>query len=157
MIPALRFSEILESIKTDVNAAIDDSKLKIAHVIIAVTEAQLPKKLSDKKGILLVAYLPPANSDIQTADNYSEDNHCLLFVVEKREPSKYNDEKELTHFDAMQKIMREVKKWILAHGLNGDTDEPETLSKPFRTEWEHQIYGNYNGLSISFDLKDFEL
>lgn len=157
MIPALRFFELLTSIKTEVNTALADSALKIDQVVVGVTEVQLSKKLNDKKGVLLVGYLPTSNSDIQTADNYSEDNHCLLFIMEKREPSKYTEEKELKHLDDMQKIMREVKQWILSHGFNGDTGEPETLSKPFRTEWEHQIYGNYNGLSISFDLKDFEL
>jgi len=51
-----------------------------------------------------------------------------------------------------------VKEWILNHGLNSSEDDGgETLAKTIRTEWEYQIYGGFNGMSISFDLKDFSL
>lgn len=158
MIPALRFNDILSNLQSDVNVDLDDSGLSIAHIIVAVSDSQIGKKVSGKSGVLLIAKMPSATSDIRTVDDYSEDNQCLIFVLEKQEPSTTTDQKELEHYAKVQRIMRAVKEWIMNHGLNdGQDNETETLSKPFRTEWENQVYGNFNGLSLSFDLKDFEL
>ena len=86
--------------------------------------------------------------------------YCLIFLLEKVEIGKVKDATEREHYAKMQSIMALVKEWFLNHGLNNDgaeSDGTETLGKPFRTEWEYQIYGNFNGLSIGFDLKDFSL
>ena len=132
--------------------------LVISSIFIAATDAQVSTKVTDKKGVILVAKMPPSTSDIQSADDYSEDNQCLLFILERQELAGSTQEKQLIHYDRMQRIMKAVKSWILEHGLNNDQDDgEETISKPFRTEWEYQVYGNFNGLSLGFDLKDFSL
>jgi len=185
MIPINRFHDLLEALQAHVNAElspgnwtlkdglwIDDGHFDddaewtdlptpgkmIDHIIESVTEAQAQKKIADKKGIVLVSKMAPADSDIQSIDDYSENNHCLIFILEKVEPGKVKDATEREHYAKMQDLMSLVKEWFLNHGLNSsENDGIETLGKPFRTEWEYQIYGNFNGLSIGFDLKDFSL
>ena len=158
MIPASRFKALLDQLHEDVNLELAPLDLSISHVVITATDSQVVKKVSGKSGVILVAKMPPSTAEIRTVDDYSEDNQCLIFVLEKQEPSNATDQKELEHYDKVQRIMRKVKEWILNHGLHdGSDDETETLSKPFRTEWEYQVYGNFNGLSLGFDLKDFEL
>lgn len=158
MISALRFKDILDQLREEVNLELDSLNLSIDHVVVAATDSQVVKKVSSKSGVILVAKMPPATADIRTVDDFSEDNQCLFFILEKQEPSNVTDQKELEHYDKVQRIMRQVKEWIMNYGLHdGSDDETETISKPFRTEWEYQVYGNFNGLSLGFDLKDFEL
>ena len=154
MIPILRYKEFLEGVYQKVNAL---HEKKINKTIFAPTESSLIKKLSDASGLILAVKFPDTDSDISSADEYAEANHCLLFLLEKVDPGKFSSEKEMVHFGKIQEIMRSVKELILEAGLNGNIGGDETLSKPFRTEWEYQIFGGFNGLSISFDLKDFRL
>lgn len=131
---------------------------RIDHIFLSATEAHLTKKISDKSGIVLAVKMPDADSEIRTADDYSENNHCLFFLIEKVNPGSMDDSIERGHYAKIQRIMTLIKDWILAHGLNGSLDDGgETLSKSIRTEWEYQVYGGFNGMSIGFDLRDFSL
>lgn len=154
MIPLLRYTAFLKGVLESVNTR---HEKKINKTIFAPTESSLIKKLSDVSGLVLAVKFPDSDSDISTADDYAEANHCLLFLLEKVDPGKFSATKELEHFEQIQQVMRSVKEMILEAGLNGNIGDDETLSKPFRTEWEYQIFGGFNGLSISFDLKDFRL
>jgi hypothetical protein len=154
MISPLNFFETLQDIQQSFNNVTED--LSISEVKVAVSEAHMIKKISNISGIFICAKLPPATSSITSADNYFEDNHCLLFVLEKREPASVTDTDELEHYEKLQGVMRYVKDYFLNHGLTiGDNDE--TLNKDFRTEYEYQIFGNFNGFSVSFNMKDFNL
>lgn len=154
MISILRFDAFISQAVDAVNAF---ALTQIKSVKLSPTESALIKKLSDTSGLVLAVKFPDADSNISSIDEYNEANHCLLFLLEKVDPGKFSKQKELEHYDNIQKVMQKVKEFILESGLNGSLDEGETLSKPFRTEWEYQIYGGFNGLSISFDLKDFRL
>lgn len=181
MIDITRFNEMLLELQSDVNNRIDQSKLafkkgywvydalnasvdknsegkQIDHIIISPTEGHIVKKLKDRKGICLAVKMADADSSIESEDNYSEQNHQLFFLIEKCNPADFTDQLEREHYQKMQYVMRLVKEYLKSIGLNGDAcGGNETLSKPFHTEWEYNIYGGFNGLSISFDLQDFRL
>ena len=130
----------------------------IDHILISPTESHLIKRLSDKKGIVLAVKMPDADANVEDSDNYSEMNHQLFFLLEKIDPGTHNDTVETAHYAKMQAIMKLVKEYALDHGLSSITrDGDELLAKPFHTEWEYQVYGGFNGISVSFDLQDFEL
>jgi len=130
----------------------------INHILLSPTESHIIKKLSDRKGICLAVKMADSDSNIGSVDNYSEQNHQLFFILEKCGPGDFTDQTEREHYAKMQYITRLVKEYLLNHGLNGiDCGGDETLSKPFHTEWEYQIYGGFNGLSISCDIEDFRL
>lgn len=181
MIDITRFNEMLLELQAEVNSNIDASTLTykngywvydpinasndgtndgkgIDHIILSPTESHIVKKLSDKKGICLAVKLADADSNIESTDNYSEQNHQLFFIIEKCNPGDFTDQTEREHYQKLQIVMRLVKEYLKQIGLNGmDCGGDETLSKPFHTEWEYQTYGGFNGLSISFDLQDFRL
>lgn len=181
MIDITRFNELLLDIQNYVNQKMDVSKLSykkgywvydalhsssegtstgkgIDQIIISPTETHIIKKLSDKKGICLAVKMADSDSVMQSTDNYWEQNHQLFFVIEKCNPGDFTSQTEREHYAKMQEITRLVKEYMKDHGLNGTSCQgDETLSKPFHTEWEWQIFGGFNGLSISFDLQDFRL
>jgi hypothetical protein len=155
MIPIIRFHEMLLDLQADVNSLEDAPPIE--QVIVSPTEAHLVHKLKDSSGIVLAVKMADSDTDIKSPDNYSENNHCLFYLLEKVDPGEHDNRRERDHYAKMQHIAKLVKEWLLEQGLNGNLCAgDETLSKPFRTEWEYQ-YEGHNGLSISFDLKDFSL
>lgn len=131
----------------------------IDHVEIAATESHLLKKLNGLNGIVLGVKMPDTDGKIDSVDNYSEDNNMLVFVLEKIADGILTKEMELQHYAKLQMVMKLVKEYFLESGMNAlmPDDEQPTLSKPFRTEWEFNQFGGFNGLSVSFDLEDFSL
>lgn len=181
MIDITRLHEMLLELKADVNSQIDQSKLSfkkgywvydplhnstegilegkgIDQIIVSPTESHIVKKLKDSKGVCLAVKMPDSDFGIDTVDNYWEENHQLFFLLEKCNPGDFTDQTEREHYQKMQIIMRLVKEYLKNIGMNGvGCGGEETLSKAFHTEWEYQTFGGFNGLSISFDLRDFKL
>jgi hypothetical protein len=130
----------------------------IDSILISPTESHLGKKIKDRAGIVLAVKMPDADTEYESIDNYSEHNHQLWFLLEKINTDSVKDATERMHYTKMQSINRLVKQYIIEHGMNTTYyDGEETLSKPFRTEFEYQVFGGFNGVSTSFDLQDFEL
>lgn len=184
MIPVNRFHEMLLELQADVNKQInrgqwilkngywiddgvwiDDGKYPtgpeygrmIDEIVVSPTEQHLVHKLKDTRGIVLAANMAGADTEFKSDDNYSEMNHCLFFLLEKIDPGSHDNALERKHYAKMQSIMTLIKEWLFKRGLYGNIcGGDETISKPFNTEWEYQYIG-HNGLSITFDLKDFSL
>lgn len=131
----------------------------IDHIEIAATEGHLMKKISGLNGIILGVKMPDTDGKIDSVDNYSEDNNMLLFVLEKIADGSLSKETELQHYAKLQRIMKLVKEYCLESGMNAlmPDDEQPTISKAFRTEWEFNQFGGFNGLSTSFNLEDWSL
>lgn len=159
MIPITRLYEMLMELQAESNIKHSDPDYQIKHLILSPIESHLIKKIGDKTGIILAVKLPDADSKIKDVDNKSEENHMLMFLLEKQDPGNVDDNKERIHYAKMQTVMSFIKDWIANRGLNGNIcGGDETLSdKAFHTEWEYQTFRNLNGLSITFDLKDFSL
>lgn len=161
MIAIKSYKTFLDTLIESVNAAIDayNSELPdvlvphIAKYIITVNEAHAIKKLKDAAGVVLVARMYDADTKTDgTTDNYSELNHQLLYVIKKTTASELTETAELDEYAKYQHITSLIKEYILERKVC-DT----RMDKPFHTEWEYNVFGGYNGLSISFDLKDFAL
>ena len=135
------------------SASIDLMCPLIEKAITTVNEAHAIKKLKDSAGVILVAKLYDADTKTDgTTDNYAELNHQLLYVIKKTTASQMTEAEENEEFARYQKITSLVKTYILDRKVC-DT----RMEKPFHTEWEYNVFGGYNGLSISFDLKDYAL
>lgn len=152
MIPIKQYREMIEEIAVNINNAADDTdKKKIDGVILAVQEDQLIKKLKDKKGTFLAGNVPGAKI---TNDGYIESKgKGLLFLIRKIAAGSESDEKEMNTFQDLQDIAREVIKWIMEPG-SYMCDNYIEKAEQIQVEWEYNIYGGWNGLSISFNLKD---
>ena len=185
MISLIRFNLFLSKLQTIVNEGIDDELFvfqdgvwiyngnvsdgiseggtvgkKIDHIVIAATESNLVKKIKDLDGVILALKMPDTDTEMESVDNYWEMNHQLLFLLEKINDGQLKPDSETFHYAKIQYIMKLVKEYMLSCGLNGwslSESNDETLAKPFHAEWEYNQFGGFNGMSVSFDLKDFSL
>lgn len=149
MINILRYREILAELRARINKR---SEMKIDGVILAVSDKHLTKKLRDQAGFFLCANFPDAESK-GNADNYNEDNRLLLFLLEKVPAGDETDEAEITHYARMQNVMYILKDEIRDMDfVCGEISGGEDIN----TEWEYDVFGGFNGLSIGLKLTDYD-
>lgn len=149
MINILRYREILAELKARINAR---TETHIDGVIIAVSDKHLTKKLRDQTGLFLCSNYPDAESKGET-DNYRENNRLLLFLLEKVAAGDETEEEEMTHYARIQEVMQVLKEEI--REMDFVCGEIST-GKDISTEWEYDVFGGFNGLSIGLNLTDYD-
>lgn len=135
-----------------IQAVNKQTKTPIAGVKLAVNEAHMIKKLKDKEGIWLCANYPDANLT-GDYDNSEEQNKLLLFLIEKVSSGQHDDEDEILHYAKMQHLMALLKEQLLSTDTECIDLHPDDN---MRTEWEFDIFGGFNGLSLSLNMKDYD-
>ncbi|MDR0939915.1 MAG: hypothetical protein LBN29_11320 [Mediterranea sp.] len=149
MINITEFSELLAELRQRVNAGSDRP---IDGVVLAVSEKHLVKKLKDRAGLLLCANYPDA--DLRgTPDGHTERNHLFLALLEKAPAGGSTDGEEMSRYASVQRVARLLKRELLAmdfvcHRLDG--------AEEIRTEWEYEVYGGFNGISLGLTLSDHD-
>jgi hypothetical protein len=166
MIPVNELNEMLIELKAAVNIRLFDTDVdfiapsvnpEIKSIVLSPNEAHLIKTLKDKPGVILAVQLAPSDTDVKNEDNYSEHDNELFYILEKVDPGRMSDKEERNHYAKLQLVMQFVKDYLFERGVNGNVcGGNEKVSKPFHTEWEYQVYGGFNGLSVSFKLENFQ-
>ena len=77
----------------------------------------------------------------------------VLFLLEKVPSGSQSDEDELAHYAALQQLMLALRNRLMASPFVCD-DEMQIVSG-LTIEWEYDIFGGWNGLSIGFKLQDY--
>ncbi len=150
MINIKRYREWLLELKEKLNRGSED--VKVDGVVLAVHEGHIIRKLRDRRGIWLCAKYPDAQVN-GGADTFSTDNQVLLFLLEKVPSGQHSDEEELAHYASLQTLMDSLKAELLDGRLM--CDDSVRLTSSLTIEWEYDIFGGWNGLSVSFKLEDF--
>lgn len=149
MINILKYREILVELKNKINVRVET---QIAGVVIAVSDKHLIKKLKDRTGLLLCANYPDAESK-GGVDNYRDDNRLLLFLLEKVPAGDETDEEEMKHYARIQAVMQVLKEEVRDMDfVCGEISGGDEIS----TEWEYDVFGGFNGLSIGLKLTDYD-
>lgn len=149
MIDILQYREILAELREKVN---QKSEEQIEGIVMAVREGHMVKKLKDRTGIQLCANYPDAQMN-GTFDNHSDRNKVLIFLLEKVPSGQQTDEAELQHYARIQRMMRILRDALLENdAFCGELRSGDDLL----TEWEYDICGGWNGLSIGLDIEDFD-
>ncbi len=160
MIQITAFKEFFEAAIIWANAKADSEITggkTISSLVMAVEENHLIKKVKDKAGIILAIKYPSADSQ-GDEDNYSERNKCLIFCITKWDPGKTTDQDEANNYAVLQEFTMQIKNYLITSDKGpGICGIENGLYSGFRTEWEYNIFGGYNGLSVSFDLRNFTL
>jgi len=148
MIPVRDYDTYCRSLVTRI-PDIDDYAL-------VVSEDHLVKKLKDKTGIILAAVIPSADPSSPDPDNLKEYNICYIFVVDKPDHTNVTDNSELTSYENLQNAITDVKERMLADKV--DTSMECTLmhrldEDSLHTDPEYNIFGGYNGYSLSFRVE----
>lgn len=125
---------------------------------LAVTEQQLINLLKDQGGIVVAGNIPGA--DITQANSwYQSEGECLLLVLEKMPEDYQGMEQEFERYAVLQRLMTEIVRILTnADGFDRFCDKGKMdYSRPLVVEWEYNTYGGFNGLSVTFRLKDGEV
>lgn len=147
MIEIRRYREWLIELKESINQEAEDARIE--SIAMAVHEGHMLRKLKDRRGVVLCAKYPDAKTT-GDVDNHSSDNDILLFVLEKVPSGQHDDEDELAHYARLQELTDALLQQLLdGEAMCGDGVPGET----FNVEWEYDIFGGWNGLSVSFKLK----
>lgn len=149
MINIQRYREMLIELKERVNA---ESETQIDGVSVAVSEKHLVKKLKDSTGLMLCANYPDAVSQ-GGKDNYHEQNKLVVFLLEKVSSGQETDEEELLHYARIQRVMQRMKAELRElSSLCGEIDGAKNMT----TEWEYDVFGGWNGMSVGLNLDDYD-
>lgn len=149
MIDIQKYREMMLELKERVNAV---SKTKIDSVVIAVCEKHLVKKLKDREGVVLCSNYPNSSSS-GDEDNYRDENTMFLFLLEKVPSGQENDEEELLHYASIQRVMQLLKTQLREMDfMCGDVSGADNIT----TEWEYDVFGGWNGLSVALKLNDYD-
>lgn len=125
---------------------------------LAVTESQLVNLLKDQAGIVVAGNIP--GSEISNGSGWFQSrNECLLAVLEKMPRDYQGKEEEFSRYAKLQQLMLEIIKLLTnADGFDRFCDKGQMdYSQGLNVEWEYNEYGGFNGLSVTFRLKDSNL
>lgn len=151
MIDILQFRELCVEIRSEADALLAENGFDcVDNLILAVREEHLVKKLQKASGISLCFSFPDAQA-VGEEDNYQDRQKGYIFVVDRVSPGQNNDEAELLSFRKLQRVMlavREVLRQFYSDCLSVIPEES------YKIEWEYQIFGGVNGLSMGFTFNN---
>lgn len=151
MIDIVKFREILLELRARTNLASGEER--ITGVAMAVREGHMIKKLKDKEGIWLCANYPDA-TDTGNTDMHSSQNRVLLFLLEKVASGQHTDEEELLHYARLQRLFLLLRDEL--RNRESYCGEFASNGADMKIEWEYDIFGGWNGLSVSINLEDYD-
>lgn len=147
MINILQFRELCIELQHKVNDICDD---KIDYVAMAVREEHIVKRLQNKKGIVMCVSYPDAQSS-GTEDNYTDTQQVFFFIVQRLAPGQLDDETEIATYATLQDIMLNLREVIREYYSECMDIIPE---ESYKIEWEYQIFGGVNGLSMGVTFQN---
>ena len=150
MININRFTEMLAELMAAVNNQATQGKL--AGWLVCVNEGHAVKKLKDKPGVWLVAKDPDALTT-GNEDDLTNSNEVLLFLIEKVPSGSQSESAEQLHYAKMQGLYGLLRAEILS-GRHFCKDM--RAGSELKEEWEYDIFGGFNGISVSFNLDTYD-
>ena len=147
MIPISRFREWCIELMNEVNAG----KIRIEHLIMGVEEGHIVKKLKDKRGVCLCVNYPDATGSGEN-DNETDVQPVYFFIVEKVSAGSLTDDAEMLHYGKLQDITRLLRSTV-RNDASGNCLGVE-IDLNDKIEWEYQIFGGFNGLSLGIKITD---
>lgn len=125
----------------------------IDHVVLAIDDAHLVNLLKDKKGIILCGNIP--GFELQRYGGMLSTSNCVLFLVEKMSKDHQGSDNEFRRYQHLQLIMTELIRQIDGDYLQQTMcDLGLQRLADLNIEWEYNIFGGFNGISLGFRLRD---
>ena len=87
-------------------------------------------------------------------DEYIRKCDIVLFLLEKVPSGQQSDEDELAHYASLQQLMLALRDILMDSPFVCDNEMQVTSD--LTIEWEYDIFGGWNGLSIGLKLQDYE-
>lgn len=127
--------------------------ISFAKVVPAMNEGQLITLLKDLSGILLCGNVPGAEL---TKGTYVESEaQCILYILEKSPKDRQGTDWEFDRFAVTQHLMSKLCEILLGRDAFTMLCESGQMAVgPLNVEPEYNIYGGFNGWSVTFKLPD---
>ncbi len=134
-------------------AAEERSGVDVGKIRLAVTESQLINLLKDQAGIVVAGNIPGA--EIGNNGFFLSSGECILYVIEKTPEDRQGTDWEYDEYARMQQLMAAIVRLLTGEDFQEFCDKGEVdFSRPIVVEWEYNIWGGFNGQSVTFRLKD---
>lgn len=123
------------------------------HSMLVATENHIIKRLADKEGTVLAMTYPSVDDVSKGIDNVADVDTIFLWAIEKINPSDVDETSEPIHFEKMRLIISDIKDYLRDKKLEGCNILQYINENSFHIDPEYQIFGGWNGYSLSFTLK----
>lgn len=130
------------------------SGVHVDKIRLAVTESQLVTLLKDQPGVIVCGNIP--GMDLSSSGSYwLSEGECLLMVLERMSDDHQGTSLEYHEYARLQQLMQQLVRLLIGEDFQEFCDKGEVdTSRPLTVEWEYNQYGGFNGLSVTFRLKD---
>lgn len=149
MIDIKAFREYISELVYETNQELEN---KIEHIVLSVNESHMTKKLQNKSGVCLCVSYPDAQA-VGQPDNAKDSQQAFIFVCQRVSPGQLDEEGELALYSELQHIMLVFRDFL--RGAENDCVDiiPE---ESYKIEWEYQIFGGLNGLSMGLKFTNYD-
>ena len=158
MIEVNLYRQFMAELATKVAKAFNDEfhpqpDISFAKVVPAMNEGQLITLLKDLSGILLCGNVPGAEL---TKGTYVESEaQCILYILEKSPKDRQGSDWEFDRFAVTQHLMSKLCEILLGRDAFTMLCESGQMAVGhLNVEPEYNIYGGFNGWSVTFKLPD---
>lgn len=129
-------------------------EVRVDKIRLAVSESQLVTLLKDQAGIVVAGNIPGMELSYPASFWLSE-GECLLAVLERMPDDYQGTSHETDEYARLQRLMNQIVRLLIGEDFQEFCDKGEVdFTRPLNVEWEYNQYGGFNGLSVSFRLKD---
>lgn len=127
--------------------------ISFAKVVPAMNEGQLITLLKDQAGIVLCGNVPGA--ELTKGTFIESEAQCILYILEKSPKDRQGSDWEFDRFAVMQHLMSKLCEILMGQDAFMMLCESGQMSVDhLNVEPEYNIYGGFNGWSVTFKLPD---
>ena len=133
------------------------SDVEVGKIRLAVTEKQLVNLLKDQPGVIVAGNVPGMDLSY-SASFWLSEGDCLIEVLERMSDDYQGTSREFDEYARLQRLMQQIVRLLIGEDFQEFCDKGEVdFSRPLTVEWEYNIHGGFNGLSLAFRLKDRQI
>ena len=127
--------------------------LYFSKVVPAMNEGQLITLLKDQAGIVLCGNVPGA--ELTKGTFIESEAQCILYILEKSPKDRQGSDWEFDRFAVMQHLMSKLCEILMGQDAFMMLCESGQMKVDhLNVEPEYNIYGGFNGWSVTFKLPD---
>lgn len=127
--------------------------LYFSNVVPAMNEGQLITLLKDQAGIVLCGNVPGA--ELTKGTFIESEAQCILYILEKSPKDRQGSDWEFDRFAVMQHLMSKLCEILMGQDAFMMLCESGQMKVDhLNVEPEYNLYGGYNGWSVTFKLPD---
>lgn len=147
-------AELAAKVSEAFNASVQPNPhLYFAKVVPAMNEGQLITLLKDQAGIVLCGNVPGA--ELTKGTFIESEAQCILYILEKSPKDRQGSDWEFDRFAVMQHLMSKLCEILMGQDAFMMLCESGQMSVDhLNVEPEYNIYGGFNGWSVTFKLPD---